>query len=143
MSHKERCAHCRRLFRPNPRLKEQQSYCSSKACQRARKSQWQKLKIVSDPDYRDTKRISQQHWQEQHPDYWRRYRMEQPDYCRRNRLLQKERDGRRRERNLAKMDALRPFCAREAGTYYLVSEPLGPLAKKDSFMHKVLIIPAG
>jgi len=45
MSQKPRCVHCKRLFRPNPRLKEQR-YCPQKACQRARKRLWQKHKMA-------------------------------------------------------------------------------------------------
>jgi len=39
------CKHCRRIFKPNPRLKKQ-LYCNRKACQRARKTKWQKQKMT-------------------------------------------------------------------------------------------------
>ena len=49
-----RCANpsCRRLFLPNPQVKNQQ-YCKKKACQRLRKNLWQKHKMASDADYQD------------------------------------------------------------------------------------------
>jgi len=53
-----RCANpsCRRLFLPNPRVKNQQ-YCKKKACQRLRKNLWQKHKMASDADYQDNQRM--------------------------------------------------------------------------------------
>src|SRR2546425_5475323 len=49
MNHTIRCAHCRCLVLPNPRVKTQR-FCSNKACQRARKAQWQRTKLATDPD---------------------------------------------------------------------------------------------
>ena len=141
MNHKHRCAHCKRFFRPNPRVKSQ-LYCSRKACQRARKTLWQRRKMRTDPDYRDTQRTSQKQWCEQHPDYWREYRRQHPDYCQKNRQLQKERDTKRRCGDLAKMDALEGIEPIKTGTYYLVSPPRVHLAKKDSLGQKVVIISA-
>ena len=37
MGQLNKCVHCRRHFRPNPKIKNQ-SYCGRKECQRARKS---------------------------------------------------------------------------------------------------------
>jgi hypothetical protein len=54
MNHTMRCVHCRCLFVPNPRAKPQR-FCANKACQRARKAQWQREKMAADPDYRATK----------------------------------------------------------------------------------------
>ncbi len=143
MSQKPRCVHCKQLFRPNPRLKEQ-SYCSSKACQRARKRLWQKQKMARDSDYQANQRNAQRTWQEENPDYWRHYRGRNPEYVRRNRLAQQKRNKERRPREgIAKMDTLRPFCSIEPGTYYLVSESCGLIAKMDALIQKVLIIPAG
>jgi hypothetical protein len=44
-----RCTHCRCLVLPNPRVKTQR-FCSNKACQQARKAQWQRTKMATDPD---------------------------------------------------------------------------------------------
>ena len=53
MNAKIQCAapHCRRILNPDPRVKNQR-YCGEKACQRARKRQWQKEKLAVDPDYK-------------------------------------------------------------------------------------------
>jgi hypothetical protein len=40
-----RCAHCRCLVLPNPRVKTQR-FCSNKTCQGARKAQWQRTKLA-------------------------------------------------------------------------------------------------
>ena len=140
MNQKIRCANpqCRRLFNPNPRVKNQQ-YCDKKDCQRARKRRWQRQKMKDDPDYRDDHRDAQQGWIEQNMDYWRRYRVLHPDYVKRNRLLQRQRD--RKRRDLAKMDALGEISPVKAGSYYLIPAK-GDLAKMDTLSHKYFLIPS-
>jgi hypothetical protein len=105
MNQKIRCANplCRRLFHPNPRVKNQR-YCDKKGCQRARRARWQRHKMRDDPDYRDDHRDGQHAWMERNRDYWRGYRSRHPDYVKRNRLLQKERD--RSRRDLANMNSV-------------------------------------
>ena len=132
-----RCAHCRRLFRPDPRVKNQR-FCGSPMCQRARKTLWQRQKMAIDPDYKENQRSCQRQWQKHHPDYGRTYRSRHPGYCQRNRLLQRLRDRARRLKGLAKMDASRPIFSVKPGTYYLIPQ----LAKMDALAQKVLVIPA-
>jgi hypothetical protein len=136
MDHKIRCAHCRRLFRPDPRVKNQ-SYCGNKVCQRARKTLWQRKKMATDPDYQANQRDCQKRWYKQHPDYWRNYRADHPDYCKQNCLMQRDRDKGRRFVNLAKMDASKQISSFKPNTYYLIHH----LAKMDALTQKVLIIP--
>jgi hypothetical protein len=140
MSQKIRCAnpHCRRLFLPNPRVKNHR-YCDKKDCQHARKARWQRQKMRDDPDYRDDHRDGQQGWIEQNRDYWRRYRALHPDYVKRNRLLQRQRD--RKRRDLAKMDALGEISPVKPGSYYLIPAR-GDLAKMDSLSHRYFLIPS-
>ena len=95
MKPKYRCAHCRRLFVPNPRIKEQ-GYCRRNGCQQARKKLWQCRKMARDPDYKANHRNAQKSWQEQNRDYWRLYRRRNPRYVIRNRLLQQETETRQR-----------------------------------------------
>lgn len=142
MIEKNRCAHCNRIFKPNPRVKEQR-YCSHKPCQRARKTRWQKHKMKTDPDYQANQRNAWRSWQQRNRNYWRPYRKKRPEYRERNRRLQKKRDARRREQNLAKMDALRAINSIETGTYYLVPSHLPDLAKMDAFGPEFLIISTG
>jgi hypothetical protein len=132
-----RCAHCRRSFHPDPRVKNPR-FCGSAVCQRARKTLWQRQKMSTDPDYKENQRACQREWQKHHPHYWRTYRARHPGYCQRNRLLQRLRDRKRRIKGLAKMDASRLFPLVKPGTYYLIPQ----LAKMDAWAQKVLVIPA-
>ncbi len=143
MEPQRRCGHCRRLFVPNPRVKEQ-GYCRRKGCQRARRKLWQRRKMAQDPDYKANQRRSEQQWHTEHPDYWRHYRRRNPGYVLRNRLLQKERNRKRRARErIATMDALKPFSSIKSGTYYIVAEPCQEIATMDASGQKVVIIPTG
>ena len=142
MKRKVRCANreCRRLFLPNPRVKNHR-YCNKKDCQRVRRRFWQRQKMKADPQYQADQRESQQCWIEQNRDYWRRYRNRHPEYGERNRLLQKERDQERRSDNLAKMDSLKRDCLVKPGSYYLIPDRPEDLAKMDPLSHKYLMIP--
>ena len=141
MSQKIRCANpgCRRLFLPDPRVKNQR-YCDKKECRRFRKRQWQRQKLKEDPDYRDNQQRAQQSWIEQNRDYWQRYRDSHPGYVKRNRLLQRERDRNRHKSYLAKMDALRDVSSVKPGSYYLIPAK-GNLAKMDTISPKYFLIP--
>jgi hypothetical protein len=132
-----RCFHCQSLFDPNPRIKNQK-YCSKRECQRARRRDWQRQKLATDPDYKANQRHCQNEWHKQHPGYYRRYRERRPESARRNRLLQKYRDTkRRRPRLLAKMDACKSAPVKEPGAYYLIPR----LAKMDASIQEVVVIP--
>jgi hypothetical protein len=140
MHRTRRCAHCRCHFLPDPRVKTQR-FCSNKACQRARKAQWQRDKLATDPAYRANQRDCQQSWQHQHPHYWRQYRHQRADYRERNRLLQQHRDHKRRIRPLAKMDVLEPVTFMQPGIYHLIPV-VGPhLAKMEVLSQKCHVIP--
>jgi hypothetical protein len=131
MNRTMRCVHCRCLFAPNPRVKTQR-FCANTACQRARKAQWQREKMATDPEHR---------WQHQHPHYWRQYRQTRADYRERNRLLQQHRDHKRRGRLLAKMDVLEAVTSIQPGIYHLILA-IGPhLAKMDVLSQKCHVIP--
>ena len=135
-----RCAHCRCRFLPNPRVKRQR-FCSHKACQRARKTLWQRDKLATDPDYQANQRESQRSWQHQHPQYWQQYRHQHATYRERNRLLQQHRDRKRRRRPLAKMDMFEPVTAIQPGVYHLIPA-VGPhLAKMDVLAQTCHVIP--
>jgi len=83
----KRCAHCDQPFEPRPQVPDQ-AFCSAPGCQRARKRQWQRFKLQSDPDYRINQRAAQQAWSQRNQDYWRNYRDDQPEYAQRNRERQ-------------------------------------------------------
>lgn len=138
MSHMIRCAHCRHLFRPNPRVKNQR-YCSEKSCQRARKNRWQREKMATDPDYQANQRDCLKNWRKRNRHYWRRYRSRHPEALERNRLGQRLRNRKRRLfKRIAKMDASKQLYPQKAKTYYLIPQ----IAKMDALAQKVLLIPA-
>ena len=141
MGQKIRCANpsCRRLFLPNPRVKNHR-YCEKKDCQRARKRRWQRQRLKDDLLYQEDQRDAQQCWMEQNPHYWRHYRSQHPEYVKRNRLLQRERDRKRRMINLAKMDASQSIFPIKPGSYYLISAK-DDLAKMDPLQFKYYLIP--
>lgn len=142
MNQKIRCANpaCRRLFLPNPHVRNH-LYCNRKECQRVRKRRWQRQKMKNDPDYRDNQLEAQQCWMEQNRDYWQRYRSRHPRYVERNRVLQKERDKKQRNRNLAKMDASEQVSFVKPGSYYLIPAK-SDLAKMDTSSHRYFLIPS-
>jgi len=83
----KQCAGCGQAFQPRPQTPDQ-TFCSAPTCQRARKRQWQRSKLQSDPDYRANQRQAQRDWQSRHPDYWRNYRDSHPQYAERRRNRQ-------------------------------------------------------
>ena len=52
------CAHCGHPFEPRPQVHDQ-AFCSAPECQRARKREWQRAKLQSDPDYRINQQAAQ------------------------------------------------------------------------------------
>jgi len=139
MVNRYKCKNCSRIFKPNPRVKNQQ-FCSRKECQRARKTAWHRNKMATDSDYRENQKDSHRTWLKNNPNYFRQYRKHHPEYCSRNRLQQKNRDMKRRARHLAKMDALKKLNSIIPGSYYLIPAT-GNLAKMDASMQKVSVIP--
>jgi hypothetical protein len=128
------CAHCGRLFAPDPRVKNQR-YCGDKGCQRARKRKWQKEKLGTDPDYKANQSACQIDWHRRHPGYYRKYRRDRPSCRERNNLLQCCRNA--KTRVIAKMDESKPAPVNKPGAFYLL--PL--IAKMDASPQKVLLIP--
>ena len=135
---KVRCAHCGSRFVPNPRIRNQR-YCGRIECQRARKASWQRRKLATDPDYQANKQDSQRAWRIRNPGYWQNWRLRHPEYVERNRMLQRERRG-RYKRQVAKMDASEPLSQIKTGSYYIVPESVGMVAKMDASAQKVRLI---
>lgn len=131
------CVHCGSVFERNPRIKTQR-YCARKECQRARKRQWQREKLLSDPDYKANQRDCQKAWHERHPGYYKAYRKHHPGKAQRNRLLQRNRNSRRAAaKRIANMDAFTPRIGGHAEVFYL----LPVIAKMDALPQKVILIP--
>ncbi len=135
----KQCAGCGKSYHPRPQSPKQ-TYCASSACQRERRRRWQAARRRNDPDYRDNQTRAQGAWAAKHPDYWREYRHSHPDYGERNRQLQHERDARRRERVLAKMDVWSRETPVPSGIYRLSPVTPDDLAKSDAWMVRITAV---
>jgi len=134
------CKHCKEVVLKNPRCPGQ-AYCGKPDCRKARRREWQRKKIKSDPDYRANQRQSQKQWQEKNKGYWKQYRRQKPDKAERNRILQKVRNRGLTPENtrqlkmilpekIAKMDSLKNRAYTLSGMFWLVPK----IAKMDSLM---------
>lgn len=136
------CLCCGTYFLPRNR---NQQYCSLQLCQGARKRDWQREKLRSDPEYRASQRLSQKKWLKDNPDYWKNYRRQNPDKASRNRILQRIRNKRsarklrQSPRLIAKMDASNARAGGLSGHYWLVPE----IAKMDAVKIYLHAIPVG
>jgi hypothetical protein len=135
----KRCVACGQAFHPRPQS-PRQCYCSSPACQRERRRQWQRSRRDADPAYQENQTRAQRAWAERHPDYWREYRRAHPEYGERNRAQQQQRDARRRERVLAKMDVSTRDSAVPSGTYRLSPVSAEGLAKMDAWTVEIAVL---
>lgn len=128
----KRCPCCGQPFEPRPQVPGQ-DFCSSPNCQRARKRQWQRHKLQSDPDYRTNQRAAQQAWSQRNQDYWRNYRDARPEYEQRNRGQQRLRDAKGKEAGLAKMDV----CDLPTGLYRIAWHPALPRGASTSWVVEI------
>jgi len=139
------CAACGKAFRPCPRVRDQQ-YCGDDECRRARRRRWQRAKREADPDYVDNQARAHRAWAQGNSSYWRSYRLGHPEYVQGNCERQRERDRRRgaaKASNLAKMDSIGTFSTVPSGTYLLVPRDGENLAKMDSIMVEITLLPKG
>lgn len=79
---RRKCKCCRKLFRPDPRNRRHQSYCSARICRAASKAASQ-ARWLAKPENQDyfrgpvnTARV--QAWRARHPGYWRKGRRPRP-----------------------------------------------------------------
>ena len=125
------CFHCATMFAPRNR---NQYCCSRPKCQGARKTNWQRIKMKTDPDHRTAQKLSNQKWAAKIPGYWKTYRDKNPEKAERNRMLQTIRNRRRSankksdDKPIAKMDARINMDFQPVGQFWLV--PL--IAKMDA-----------
>lgn len=135
------CAACGRLFRPRPQTPTQ-TYCPAHDCQRERRRRWQLAKRHHDPDYYDNQARAKQAWSRRNPDYWRQYRDAHPTYAVRNREMQRERNRRKKNRPIAKMDvsSAGPASRLPSGIYCLMPLKDSGIAKMDGWMVEITML---
>jgi hypothetical protein len=135
------CVYCGDLFNPSPRHKNQIA-CKKTECQRAKKAEWQKHKLKTDPVYRESQKISQKQWARANPGYWKTYRQNHPEKAQRNRVLQTLRNKKARSLDscrslIAKMDASKFDNLQTLGPFWLI--PV--IAKMDALKINLIKIP--
>ncbi|MGF6296382.1 hypothetical protein QFZ98_008243 [Paraburkholderia youngii] len=135
------CAACGALFTPLAHVPNQR-YCSSKACQLARRRVWQHKRMRTDSDYRENQARAQATWCARHPDYWRRYRETHPAYRNRNREMQRERNARRNAGPVAKMGASSSFRPLASGFYLLCDALEAGIAKMNAWTVHIAVLSA-
>lgn len=134
---------CGILFTPCPQVPKQK-YCSRKECQRARKREWNKNKLSSDPDYRENRKIAQQRWKDKNPGYWKEYRARHSKYTAKNRRQQGFRNKKRRINDLAtqiaKTDESNPINSVLSGRYCMIPVRDGVIVKTDECIVEIAAI---
>lgn len=137
-----RCKHCGDLFTPRPNVARQQ-YCSKTTCQAARRNQWRKRKLATDPDYRLNQYDAQKRWRQRHPEYWREYRASHCGYVEKNRALQRDRNHKRRKEVIANRDESSNRNTMRSGYYRLIAAGAHRIAKSDEYLVKLDVIARG
>ena len=131
------CPHCQRLFVP-PIYRPQQVVCSQPACQRQRRADYHRKKLVADAVYRQVVRESQQQWWDEHPDYQKQRRQRNPGAVEANRQRQQQRDQRRRIQRLVRNNVAFDLKHSAAGVW-LVGPQVGDLDRNNLASAQVLI----
>lgn len=140
------CCHCNKKVQKNPRVKDQR-YCSSRPCQQARKNAWERSKLQTDPEYKDSRRQQKLSWYKKTPgdQYQSTYRLTHCDYQQTNRIKQRSR-YREKEKDasvpkIVKTDASTGKMELEGTLYVLVpysSFKGKKIVKTDTLMVKIV-----
>ena len=135
-----RCCYCERVFQPS-KFQPSQSVCGGSDCQRQRRSESHRRKIVSDPEYRQVCQDSSRKWRTRNPQYWRLRRESNPAIVERNRQLQRVRDQKRRLCDLANNNLA--FDLKHSATQvWLVGAGLEHLANNNSAPAQIWVLEA-
>ena len=139
------CVYCGDLFDSSPRHKNQIA-CKKPQCQRAKKADWQRHKMKTDPVYKSSQEISRKQWAKANPGYWKKYRHKNPHKAERNRVLQTIRNRKARSKGtsvkmdtplIAKMDASKSDSFQALGQFWLI--PV--IAKMDALKVNIVKVP--
>jgi hypothetical protein len=135
------CHACGNAFVPLLHVPRQQ-YCSSKACQRARRRDWQNNRLRIDSDYRDNQARAQAKWRAGHVSYWREYRATHPAYRQRNRSMQRLRNARRSFEPIANMDGSESSQPLASGFYVLCDAHESGVANMNAWTVHIAVLSA-
>jgi hypothetical protein len=134
------CRYCEQSFQPS-KYQPHQSVCSQPDCQRRRRADYHRQKIVADAEYRQGCRDSPQKWRSHNADYWQLYRDQHPAAVERNRQLQHVRDQKRRLRDLANNNSAFDL-KHSAAEVWLLGAELENLANNNSARAQVWVLEA-
>ncbi|MGF6465134.1 hypothetical protein [Paraburkholderia youngii] len=135
------CLACGNAFVPLLHVPRQR-YCSSDACQRARRRDWQNRRLRIDSDYRDNQARAQAKWRAGHSGYWREYRAAHPAYRERNSTMQRMRNARHSFKPAAKMDVIGLSRPLGSGFYVLRHADSAGAAKMDAWTVHIAVLSA-
>jgi hypothetical protein len=80
--HRRKCKHCLKLFRPDPRNRHHQRYCSAPACRAASKAasqaRWRAAPENRDYFHDPVHAARVKAWRSRHPGYWRKRQSARP-----------------------------------------------------------------
>lgn len=117
------CPYCQTTFQPSRRRPDQR-ICSQPDCQKQRRNEYRRKKRRTDPVYAQVVIDSRRKWRQTHPDYQKTYRQSHPEAAERNREQQRQRDRKRRVRDLVKNTLVFDLKRSDADVWVV-----GPLAK--------------
>ena len=140
MSKTHRCPYCQCSFRPSV-YRPQQVVCSQPECQRQRRADYHRKKLMTDPEYRQVVRESQKQWWEEHPAYQKQRRQANPKLVENNRQRQRQRDQRRRLQHLVRNNLALNLTS-SASEVWLLGPKLHALDKNNLASAQVLILPS-
>jgi len=135
------CLACGNAFVPLPHVPRQR-YCSSEACQRARRRDRQNHRLRIDRDYRDNQARAQAKWRAGHSSYWREYRAAHPVYRERNGSMQRMRNARRSFEPIANMAVIGPPQPLGSGFYVLCDAHEAGVANMNAWTVHIAVLSA-
>lgn len=97
-----RCLNCKKVFRPNARLKIRQKTCGRPECRRDHRAAYQRRYRKENPELEREYREKRRQWLS--PDFWKNYRQAHPESTKRNRTQSKLRARLKREGLQRKLD---------------------------------------
>lgn len=145
MCKRKRCRNkdCSIRFIPCRQVPEQE-FCSRKECQLARKREWNRKKLVSDPDYKEARKEAQERWKDKNPNYWQEYRVTHPEYIQKNRKQQHLRNQKRRQNlpvdKIVKTDESIPINNGLTGRYKITPVRADMIVKTDEYIVEITAI---
>jgi hypothetical protein len=137
-SRKPRCPYCHKPFKPS-RFHPNQKVCHSPECQRKRRKDYHRKKIVIDPEYRQVCADSRKKWRENHPGYQQLYRSQHKEYCEQNRLKQHERNQKRQLSIIVKNN-MAIDIKRLPAKVWMTGDGLDEIVKNNLAISQVLIL---